>query len=148
MKFWKLIVKVLKVWPILILNMYTKYLWPVGVIIFRSWNLHICAGVARGCGWQKIGACVNLGAYYIVGIPSAYLIAFVLHVGGMVLTEEPSRSFVCLNFHQVPCCKLFLVDVMSFNNAECLIGSMARHHLRPLGASPATNGNNTMHKLG
>lgn len=148
MKFWKLIVKVLKVWSILILNMYTKYLWPVGVIIFRSWNLHICAGVARGCGWQKIGACVNLGAYYIVGIPSAYLIAFVLHVGGMVLTEEPSRSFVCLNFHQVPCCKLFLVDVMSFNNAECLIGSMARHHLRPLGASPATNGNNTMHKLG
>jgi hypothetical protein len=108
----------------------------------------VLSGVARGCGWQKIGACVNLGAYYIVGIPSAYLIAFVLHVGGMVLTEEPSRSFVCLNFHQVPCCKLFLVDVMSFNNAECLIGSMARHHLRPLGASPATNGNNTMHKLG
>uniref|UniRef100_J3MEB7 Protein DETOXIFICATION n=1 Tax=Oryza brachyantha TaxID=4533 RepID=J3MEB7_ORYBR len=42
----------------------------------------VLSGVARGCGWQKIGACVNLGAYYIVGIPSAYLIAFVLHVGG------------------------------------------------------------------
>uniref|UniRef100_A0A453RG28 Protein DETOXIFICATION n=1 Tax=Aegilops tauschii subsp. strangulata TaxID=200361 RepID=A0A453RG28_AEGTS len=40
------------------------------------------AGVARGCGWQKIGAWINLGAYYIVGIPSAYLIAFVLQVGG------------------------------------------------------------------
>jgi MATE family multidrug resistance protein len=45
----------------------------------------VLSGVARGCGWQKIGACVNLGAYYIVGIPSAYLIAFVLHVGGMGL---------------------------------------------------------------
>uniref|UniRef100_A0A0E0LBV2 Protein DETOXIFICATION n=1 Tax=Oryza punctata TaxID=4537 RepID=A0A0E0LBV2_ORYPU len=42
----------------------------------------VLSGVARGCGWQKIGACVNLGAYYIVGIPSAYLIAFVLQVGG------------------------------------------------------------------
>ncbi|KAG1334157.1 protein DETOXIFICATION 16-like [Cocos nucifera] len=39
-------------------------------------------GVARGCGWQKIGAVVNLGAYYLVGIPSAILLAFVLHVGG------------------------------------------------------------------
>ena len=41
-------------------------------------------GVARGCGWQKIGACINLGAYYVAGIPCAYLIAFVLRVGGMV----------------------------------------------------------------
>uniref|UniRef100_A0A453RG22 Protein DETOXIFICATION n=1 Tax=Aegilops tauschii subsp. strangulata TaxID=200361 RepID=A0A453RG22_AEGTS len=42
----------------------------------------VLSGVARGCGWQKIGAWINLGAYYIVGIPSAYLIAFVLQVGG------------------------------------------------------------------
>ncbi|KAL6909818.1 hypothetical protein ACP4OV_001477 [Aristida adscensionis] len=45
----------------------------------------VLSGVARGCGWQKIGACINLGAYYIVGIPAAYLIAFVLRVGGMGL---------------------------------------------------------------
>jgi MATE family multidrug resistance protein len=43
--------------------------------------------VARGCGWQKIGACINLGAFYIVGIPAAYLFAFVLHIGGMVLNS-------------------------------------------------------------
>ena len=41
-------------------------------------------GTARGCGWQKIGAYVNLAAYYIVGIPSAVLLAFVLHFGGKV----------------------------------------------------------------
>ncbi|KAK3129127.1 hypothetical protein QOZ80_6BG0472000 [Eleusine coracana subsp. coracana] len=45
----------------------------------------VFSGVARGCGWQKIGASINLGAYYVVGIPSAYLIAFILHVGGMGL---------------------------------------------------------------
>ncbi|XP_031372435.1 protein DETOXIFICATION 16-like isoform X2 [Punica granatum] len=42
----------------------------------------VLSGTARGCGWQKIGAYVNLGSYYIVGIPSAVLLAFVLHVGG------------------------------------------------------------------
>ncbi|GMN65712.1 hypothetical protein TIFTF001_034807 [Ficus carica] len=38
-------------------------------------------GNARGCGWQKIGAYVNLGSYYLVGIPSAVVFAFVLHIG-------------------------------------------------------------------
>ncbi|KAK9115050.1 hypothetical protein Syun_021847 [Stephania yunnanensis] len=42
----------------------------------------VLSGNARGCGWQKIGAFVNLGAYYIFGIPSAVLLAFVLHFGG------------------------------------------------------------------
>ncbi|KAL8251678.1 hypothetical protein R6Q59_035371 [Mikania micrantha] len=42
----------------------------------------VLSGVVRGCGSQKIGAYINLGAYYLVGIPSAVLLAFVLHVGG------------------------------------------------------------------
>ncbi|EXB30269.1 MATE efflux family protein 6 [Morus notabilis] len=42
----------------------------------------VLSGNARGCGWQKIGAYVNLGSYYIVGIPSAILLAFVFHIGG------------------------------------------------------------------
>ncbi|ONK66341.1 uncharacterized protein A4U43_C06F6730 [Asparagus officinalis] len=40
------------------------------------------SGAARGCGWQKTCSYINLGAYYVVGIPSAILFAFVLHVGG------------------------------------------------------------------
>ncbi|KAL3535344.1 hypothetical protein ACH5RR_003805 [Cinchona calisaya] len=39
-------------------------------------------GIARGCGWQKIGAIINLGAYYLIGIPLGVLLAFVYHVGG------------------------------------------------------------------
>ncbi|KAF8022560.1 hypothetical protein BT93_F0159 [Corymbia citriodora subsp. variegata] len=42
----------------------------------------VLSGTARGCGWQKIGAFVNLGSYYLVGIPSAVVLGFVLHVGG------------------------------------------------------------------
>lgn len=43
------------------------------------------SGAARGCGWQKICSFINLGAYYVVGIPSAILFAFVLHAGGQVI---------------------------------------------------------------
>ncbi|XP_060670607.1 protein DETOXIFICATION 16-like isoform X2 [Ziziphus jujuba] len=42
----------------------------------------VLSGNARGCGWQKIGAYVNLGPYYLVGIPSAVLLAFVFHIRG------------------------------------------------------------------
>lgn len=41
-------------------------------------------GTVRGCGWQKIGAFINLGSYYLAGIPAAILLAFVLHIGGKV----------------------------------------------------------------
>ncbi|CAN4086639.1 unnamed protein product [Withania somnifera] len=42
----------------------------------------VMSGAVRGFGWQKIGAIINLGSYYLVGIPSAVLLAFVLHIGG------------------------------------------------------------------
>ncbi|KAL8218644.1 hypothetical protein R6Q57_022017 [Mikania cordata] len=45
----------------------------------------VLSGAARGCGWQNFCAIMNLGAYYIVGIPCALLFAFILHVGGMGL---------------------------------------------------------------
>ncbi|KAG8384117.1 hypothetical protein BUALT_Bualt04G0085000 [Buddleja alternifolia] len=38
--------------------------------------------VARGSGWQHIGAYVNLGAYYLVGVPVALLLGFVWHLKG------------------------------------------------------------------
>ena len=57
------------------------------------------AGIARGCGWQKIGAFVNLGSYYIVGIPSAVFLAFLLHIGGRVNSVVNSE----LNYtNQIP----------------------------------------------
>ncbi|TMW82196.1 hypothetical protein EJD97_006545 [Solanum chilense] len=42
----------------------------------------VLSGTARGCGWQKIGAVVNLGAYYLFGIPAGVILAFVYHLGG------------------------------------------------------------------
>ncbi|XP_050219738.1 protein DETOXIFICATION 16-like [Mercurialis annua] len=42
----------------------------------------VLSGTCRGCGLQKIGAIVNLGAYYLIGIPCAVVLAFVFHIGG------------------------------------------------------------------
>ncbi|XP_077253739.1 protein DETOXIFICATION 14-like [Tasmannia lanceolata] len=42
----------------------------------------VLSGVARGCGWQHIGAFVNLGAFYLVGIPMAGILGFLLHLRG------------------------------------------------------------------
>ncbi|KAG5243661.1 protein DETOXIFICATION [Salix suchowensis] len=45
----------------------------------------VFSGTARGCGWQKIGAAINLGAYYLLGIPCSVILAFVYHFGGSLL---------------------------------------------------------------
>ncbi|ESW14988.1 hypothetical protein PHAVU_007G034700 [Phaseolus vulgaris] len=42
----------------------------------------VLTGIARGCGWQHLGVYVNLGAFYLCGIPMAAILAFVLRVGG------------------------------------------------------------------
>ncbi|KAL1819385.1 hypothetical protein ACET3Z_014254 [Daucus carota] len=43
------------------------------------------SGVVRGCGFQQIGVYINLGSYYLVGLPCSVLFAFVLHFGGQGL---------------------------------------------------------------
>ncbi|KAK4843064.1 hypothetical protein QYF36_003486 [Acer negundo] len=65
----------------------------------------VLSGTARGCGWQKIGAFINLGSYYLVGIPAAIVLAFVLHIGGKGLW----LGIICALVVQV--LSLFIVTV-------------------------------------
>jgi MATE family multidrug resistance protein len=37
--------------------------------------------VAVGCGWQQFVAYVNIGCYYIVGVPLGVLLGFVFKLG-------------------------------------------------------------------
>jgi Na+-driven multidrug efflux pump len=53
-------------------------------VLYFNFCLAIYLGAARGCGWQNLCAFINLGAYYVVGIPSAVLFAFIFHFGGTV----------------------------------------------------------------
>ncbi|KAF6161378.1 hypothetical protein GIB67_009257, partial [Kingdonia uniflora] len=39
----------------------------------------VLSGVARGCGWQHLGVYVNLGVYYLGGVPIAVLLGFYYH---------------------------------------------------------------------
>ena len=45
----------------------------------------VLSGVARGCGWQTLGAIANLAAYYLVGLPTAIVLAFVYDLKGLGL---------------------------------------------------------------
>jgi MATE family multidrug resistance protein len=41
----------------------------------------VLSGVAVGCGWQAYVAYVNIGCYYIVGIPIGYVLGFTYDMG-------------------------------------------------------------------
>lgn len=66
--------------------MYTARLMPILAVstLFDCLQC-VLSGVVRGCGRQKIGAIINLSAFYIVGIPAASIFAFVCHLRGMGL---------------------------------------------------------------
>uniref|UniRef100_A0A0D9XIS6 Protein DETOXIFICATION n=1 Tax=Leersia perrieri TaxID=77586 RepID=A0A0D9XIS6_9ORYZ len=65
---------------------YIARMLPILGISFFIDGLHTSlSGLLTGCGKQKIGAAVNLGAFYLVGIPMAVLLAFFLHLNGMGL---------------------------------------------------------------
>jgi MATE family multidrug resistance protein len=41
----------------------------------------VLSGVAVGCGWQSFVAYVNVGCYYVVGVPLGYLFGFYFDLG-------------------------------------------------------------------
>ncbi|KAH0466477.1 hypothetical protein IEQ34_003715 [Dendrobium chrysotoxum] len=62
---------------------YVRELVPlVSISVITDSCQGVLSGVARGCGWQHIGAYVNLAAFYLAGIPIAVVLAFLLHIGG------------------------------------------------------------------
>lgn len=46
---------------------------------------YFCKGVAVGCGWQAFVAYVNIGCYYVVGVPLGALLGFYFKFGAKVL---------------------------------------------------------------
>lgn len=54
-------------------------------------------GATRGCAMQKVGLYVNLGAYYIIGLPLAVLLTFLLHQNGKVPNYHTKILVVNLN---------------------------------------------------
>ncbi|XP_030536808.1 protein DETOXIFICATION 14-like [Rhodamnia argentea] len=48
--------------------------------IFMDSLQAVLSGVATGTGWQHIGAYINLGAFYLIGLPTGVISGFVLHL--------------------------------------------------------------------
>ncbi|KAJ7559509.1 hypothetical protein O6H91_04G088500 [Diphasiastrum complanatum] len=51
----------------------------LAALVFMDAIQGVLSGVARGCGWQDLGAYTNLGSFYILGLPCATILAFVFH---------------------------------------------------------------------
>ncbi|KAJ8747764.1 hypothetical protein K2173_010031 [Erythroxylum novogranatense] len=65
-----------------VVNYVTRMAPLVCVSVFLDGLLGAFSGIARGCGWQHIGAYINLGAYYLLGVPAAAILAFPLKLRG------------------------------------------------------------------
>lgn len=56
----------------------------------------ICKGVAVGCGWQSFVAYVNVGSYYVVGVPLGALLGFYFNFGAKVLQHSVLVGLICI----------------------------------------------------
>lgn len=52
----------------------------------------MCAGVAVGSGWQALVAYVNIGTYYLIGVPLGVLLGWTLNLGVLVCFSNLIRS--------------------------------------------------------
>ncbi|KAL0904511.1 hypothetical protein M5K25_026635 [Dendrobium thyrsiflorum] len=79
----------------------------IAIVHFIDAYQCVLNGIVRGCGWQKKCAIINLGSYYVVGLPMAILLAFKLDMGGKGLWT----GIICALFTQV-----LLLSILSINN--------------------------------
>nr|CAB3449645.1 unnamed protein product [Digitaria exilis] len=64
---------------------YTARMMPILAVSILFDGLQcVLSGVVRGCGRQKVGAFINLAAYYLAGIPSAFGLWFGIMCGLVV----------------------------------------------------------------
>ncbi|KAL5204448.1 hypothetical protein ABZP36_009319 [Zizania latifolia] len=72
--------------------------------IFLNSIQPMLSGVAIGAGWQSLVVFINIGCYYLVGIPFGVLFGFKLKLqcngdlGGYVNWHSASDSYNCLHF--------------------------------------------------
>lgn len=53
-----------------------------------------CSGVAIGAGWQALVAYINLGCYYIFGLPLGVILGYVANFGVKVCQEAENQDCI------------------------------------------------------
>ncbi|CAM0950088.1 unnamed protein product [Alopecurus aequalis] len=66
-----------------VINYVTRMVPVLSISVITDSLQGVLSGVARGGGWQHLGAYVNLGAFYLVGIPVALFFGFTMQLRGM-----------------------------------------------------------------
>ncbi|XP_009775348.1 protein DETOXIFICATION 35 [Nicotiana tabacum] len=59
--------------------------WLLGITMLLNSVQPVISGVAIGGGWQGLVAYINLGSYYVFGIPLGYVLGYVANLGVMGL---------------------------------------------------------------
>lgn len=54
----------------------------------------ILSGVARGCGWQHWVVLVNLGTFYLIGMPVAVLLGFKVKLYEKVMKRKMNNALI------------------------------------------------------
>lgn len=62
----------------LIFRIETQMVFRIAMVLMA---MYCFPGVAIGSGWQALVAYINIGSYYIVGVPLGFLLGWLLHFG-------------------------------------------------------------------
>lgn len=111
---------------------YLKELSPLLCLLLIMDSIQaVLSGVARGSGWQHLGAYVNLGAYYIVGMPVAVVLGFVWHLGGkgLWLGLNAGSTVQCFLLAAITCFTNWEKQVLTIHSTFDMI-SFSKVYLR------------------
>ncbi len=89
----------------------------LSLFVFLDGFQGVCSGILRGTGKQSIGATVNILAYYLIGLPMAWVMCFKLNFGinGLMIGLSFGTEFQVGIFLYVV---LFMQKQLFFNNVE------------------------------
>lgn len=65
------------------LHVHDTLTWPQ-IELMHAYCFAMIEGVAVGCGWQAFVAYVNVGCYYVIGVPLGVFLGFYLDYGAKV----------------------------------------------------------------
>jgi len=84
------------------------------------------AGVAIGGGWQALVAYINIGCYYVIGLPLGYLLGYRANLGVQVCARSSSTQIDYQTTLVVPLITLLIMLYNPFMNIDHP-GSMGWH---------------------
>ncbi|CAJ1977453.1 unnamed protein product [Sphenostylis stenocarpa] len=81
------------------------------------------SGIARGCGWQHLGAYINLGAYYVFGIPIGAILGFWMYKLGNTGNSSKGKDISDVQLWRVRGLKMAVRSKKEKEHLNLVLGS-------------------------